>query len=732
MNLSGILKLALRARQIGWKRVEYQLNLLRSGSYLNEVAKRRKISPQALKSIVNFLLLFFQLKKIAFNSILLITPPVLKKFIFGQIGLGIKRINPPKYFWIDQPIKLFFFGKKVTITGWSVDLSLRKPMDIRVRIHNKIYPLQIVRREEVAAVFRSVCEIPLDVGFGRTLDLPRGVNRFLVEVLNPEVGWEPVRRFYIFNLKIFKKKKYASLAMVKTSELVKELGEIEAHIKLMYYRPSFTLIIDVRNGIADWQVTLESIKNQIYPACETFVLTKGEGIIPSGILEGLHQINVSDNLDFSGEFLVVMEPGEALSINALYEFANELNRDCNVDIIYGDEDEFSSHSGFENPFYKPEWSPDYLETFNYIRLAACYRTEIAISCLKSLNRYDFCLRITELTNKIKHINEVLGHSRIHTLPNHDLKKNINLDILALNGRLARTGRKGVATHNALYPGSYDLKVELAHKPLVSIVIPSAGKVVGTGQNKIDLIINVISQIRNKSTYKNIEIIIVDNGDLSTAQLNFLKENNCLRFSDFGLTFNLSRKFNIGASKSSGEYLLLLNDDIEIRSNSWIEDLIEHFEKPHVGVVGAKLLYPDKTIQHAGVVHSDGSPQHVRRFYPSEEAGYFYSTSGVRNYSAVTGAAMMTSSKLYREIGGYDEELTVFFNDIDYCLKVVEMGFSIVYAPKAVLIHMESQSVSIANNGDQERYQKKWGNKVYYDKYYNNFYLDNSPPNFEIS
>jgi len=163
-------------------------------------------------------------------------------------------------------------------------------------------------------------------------------------------------------------------------------------------------------------------------------------------------------------------------------------------------------------------------------------------------------------------------------------------------------------------------------------------------------------------------------------------------------------------------------------------MAEHFEKPHVGVVGAKLLYPDETIQHAGIVHNFGNPDHVRRLYPRADAGYFFSTCGTHNYLAVTGAVMMTLRDIYCKVGGYSEELAVSFNDVDYCLKIQELALTVVYAPQAELIHMESLSCTRteANIRELSWFATRWAAKLIYDPFYNEQFLTVARPTFELS
>src|SRR5205085_11042870 len=167
--------------------------------------------------------------------------------------------------------------------------------------------------------------------------------------------------------------------------------------------------------------------------------------------------------------------------------------------------------------------------------------------------------------------------------------------------------------------------------------------------------------------------VVDNGDLSPNQQRMLAEAECKRITYRDPIFNVSKKLNLGVSIANGELFVLMNDDIEILTPSWIERLLEHFEKPHVGVVGAKLLYPNERTQHVGVVHNFANPDHVRRRFPRNDAGYFFSTCGVRNYTAVTGACMMTPASIHRDVGGYSDELDVNFNDVDYGIKVRSQG-----------------------------------------------------------
>jgi GT2 family glycosyltransferase len=257
---------------------------------------------------------------------------------------------------------------------------------------------------------------------------------------------------------------------------------------------------------------------------------------------------------------------------------------------------------------------------------------------------------------------------------------------------------------------------------VSLIIPTAGKIVDLNGRSVDLVGNCLNAIYERSQYKNLEIIVVDNGDLNSRQRTFLQEYGAKLISYRASAFNVAKKLNLGASVATGELFLLLNDDAEPLSSDWIERLVEHFEKPHVGVAGAKLLYADETTQHVGLILNNCNPDHVRRRKPRDDCGYFFSTAAVRNFIGVTGACMMTRASNYRNVGGYTEALAVSYSDA---------GFTVVYAPKAELIRLESLSNRSSLDVEEVKYfQKRWAHLVS-DPFYNELELTVASPTFEV-
>ncbi|PZO05382.1 MAG: hypothetical protein DCF28_03830 [Alphaproteobacteria bacterium] len=496
-----------------------------------------------------------------------------------------------------------------------------------------------------------------------------------------------------------------------------ELPEIMRHIEIMTVKPHFVVVINGDGGRAV-AATRNSLEKQLYPSLHVAdSLTAAAGI--------------ADSETTVRSYFLWLDAGDVLMPDALYELAAALNADPDLDLIYFDHEVALDHRHYQ-PMHKPAWSPDYLETFDYIGPAACFNLSLAAGLLSEVeSRYDLILRFTEHASRITHIDRVLlgrpvGGSK-KTL--HEKQAS---DMRAVAGRLQRTGRNGVVT--VAVPGTdcYDVKICVANEPLVSMLIPTAARVIDYEGTRIDLIVACLESITTRSTYKNIEFIVVDNGDFDRDRIRHIKIDR-LKFVTYLLPeVNIAKKINIAASHASGDVLMILNDDIEPLVDDWIERMLGHLEKPHVGLVGAKLVYPNDTLQHVGVVLCDGLPDHVRRGKPRGDIGYAFSTSGVRNYMAVTGAVSMMRARDFWSVGGYSEDLPIDFNDIDFSYKVSESGFYIVYEPNAELMHYESVSaVKPPRPQDTQLFWRKWANMAN-DRFYNEYTFSTHPPTFDIA
>ena len=738
-NYNEVYAIFIKIKKKGFRFLFNKAEALQSKEYSRQIMLNRGMSPEFLGAV-----LFLSAKIIEFRQWIdrdASRKKYLKRALSiarGEIWEIKKNLNPNLKFYIDSPNKLFkvvhgdFF-----VSGWSVNLNLCTAGNVRVKVGNVQYSLVRVDREDVKILFKPNYQLKGELGFKTALPLSFGLNVSHIEIQDIDGIWKTIRRSFLLRVPRYlfignsDLHSYNAFQVQEKKDLKRELIELRRHIDIMIYRPIFTVIIDVRLGDLGFDDSLKSVFQQIYSQYEIYVLSnKGvTKLLPNGNMGELSKISLSK---LPGDFIIFLSSGQKLASVALYEFANILNQDSELDLIYGDEDFISKTGKRFNPFWKPDWSPDYLEAFNYIGFPSCFRLALLSNCLEPINLYDLILRFTELTSKVRHIPKILGHNELHFYEKYFLTPEMSAsNCAALQGRLERTGRVGIVSEHKFHKGCYEIYLNMRSEPLISIIVPTAGKIIEIGERRIDLVVNLVNQIRS-SNYKNIEIIIIDNGDLASNQIQDLKNNNCQLISYKEPIFNISKKLNLGASVAKGHLLLLMNDDIEVISLDWISRMAEHFEKPHVGVVGAKLLYPNEKIQHVGIVHNYGNPDHVRRLYPKEDAGYFFSTCGVHNYMAVTGAVMMTLRDIYWQVGGYSEELAVSFNDVDFCNKIRELNLTVVYAPQAELIHMESLSCarSEANNKELSWFSSRWAHKLIYDPFYNEQFLTTARPTFE--
>ena len=393
-----------------------------------------------------------------------------------------------------------------------------------------------------------------------------------------------------------------------------------------------------------------------------------------------------------GEFIAFMDCGDILSENALSEVVKKLN-EKDYDFVYSDEDKISCSGRRYMPHFKQEWCPDTLMSFMYTGHLGVYRTEIVKQTgglreeYEGAQYYDFILRFTEITNRIGHISKVLYHCIEEA---NDIEKEIKTDSLKVIKRTKEDAlrRRDIAGHLELIEdmNQYRIIYDIVGQPLVSVIIPT--------RDNFNVFKRCIESFIEKTAYKNVEFIVIDNGSLEDNRTKydaFCRLRN-ISYTYRKMEFNFSRMCNIGAEIANGEYLLLLNDDIEIIDSNWLERMLGHAQLSYIGAVGAKLYYPDsKMIQHDGVIFFEPGPAHCLSKFNDDEIYYFGRNRLEYNYSAVTAACLLVSSKKYKEVGGMEETLAVAYNDVDFCVKLVEKGYYNVIRNDAVLYHHESLS-----------------------------------------
>ncbi|HYF49582.1 MAG TPA: glycosyltransferase family 2 protein [Planctomycetota bacterium] len=427
-----------------------------------------------------------------------------------------------------------------------------------------------------------------------------------------------------------------------------------------------------------------------------------------------------------GPFVAFLDHDDVLTPDALAEVALLLAQHPDTDFIYSDHDMLEMSGRRSQAFFKPDWSLDMMLSNMYVCHLTVFRTELVKKVgglregFEGSQDYDLVLRIAEASSheRIRHIPKVLySWRRVPGSTAHRYSAKGYADQAARKAIAESLQRRGVKAevHSGTMPSLFRVKYQIQWEPLVSILIPF--------RDKAELLERCVRSIREKTSYRNYEFILIDNGS-QTAEMKSLLEREArqpnTRVLRIDEPFNFSRLNNLAAKEAKGEHLLLLNNDTEAIDGEWLSAMLEHSQRPEVGAVGAKLLYPDNRVQHAGVIIGIGEVAgHSHRMVPAEDPGYFGILQMIRNYSAVTGACLMTKKKIYEELGGLNEtDLAVAYNDVDYCLRLRQRGLLIVYTPYAKLYHHESVSRGFTNNPRESGYMcRRWA-KYFNDPYYN--------------
>lgn len=425
----------------------------------------------------------------------------------------------------------------------------------------------------------------------------------------------------------------------------------------------------------------------------------------------------------TGEFIAFLDHDDFLEPDALFCYADALNKDKTIDVFYSDEDktdEYAAHYFY--PHFKSDFNIDLLHANNYMCHFLAVRKSL-VDTVGGLNEkfdgaqdYDFVLRCVEQTKNIVHIPKILYHWRAHkdsTAENPE-SKNYAFEAgkRAIEAHLKRLGISAEVTSRA-EKGFYRVKYELQDKPLVSVIIPT--------KDHIEDLDKCLQSLEKVNTYDNMEYIIVENNSEKEETFEYydriqkeIPKAKVVYWKDKG--FNYPSINNMGVDESKGKYLLFLNNDTEIVNPDCISEMLSQCQRSEVGAVGARLYYEDGTIQHAGVIIGMGGVAgHAFVGFEHDDLGYFARIVLTQDYSAVTAACMMVKRDVFEEVGRFDEKYAVAFNDIDLCLKIREAGYLIVYDPYAELNHYESKSRGYEDteekvarfNSEVDRFQKRW-------------------------
>ena len=433
----------------------------------------------------------------------------------------------------------------------------------------------------------------------------------------------------------------------------------------------------------------------------------------------------------TGDYLALFDHDDLLAPNALFEVASTIEKD-KADVVYTDEDKVTSDlKEHFQPHFKPDFNPDLLCSNNYICHLFVVKRSLALKlggqdpAYDGAQDYDFIFRCTEEAEKIVHIAKILYHWRVHQASTADnpTSKMYAFDAgkRAIEAHLQRIGAKAEVSHTKDL-GFYRVKYQVQGNPKVSIVIPN--------KDEKETLKKCLESIWQKTTYSNYEIILVENNSTTREIRDYYQEldgKNGVRVVYWDKEFNYSAINNFGISYAKGEYILCLNNDITVISPEWIEELLANCQRPEVGIVGARLYYPDNTIQHAGIVLGmGGCAGSLFVGLARSRGGYLHKAALQQDLSAVTAACFMVKKEAFEKVGGFEEKLAVAFNDVDFCLKVRHAGYLVVYDPYAELYHHESKTRGYENTeAKKRRFQEEieymrchWMPDILRDPYYN--------------
>lgn len=397
----------------------------------------------------------------------------------------------------------------------------------------------------------------------------------------------------------------------------------------------------------------------------------------------------------AGEYVGLLDHDDLLTPDALFEVVKAVNEQGRPEALYSDEDKVTTDlSEHFQPHMKPDFNKDLLRSNNYITHFFVASKNLADrvggfdGAYNGAQDYDFILRCTEQAEGIVHIPRILYHWRVHKASTADnpASKMYAFDAgkRAIEAHLKRCMEPGAVSHTKDL-GFYKVKYPVKGSPLVSIIIPN--------KDESETLAQCLESIE-RSSYQNYEIIIVENNSEKEETFAYYGkiQSDRIRIVFWPDEFNYSAINNFGASEAKGDYLLLLNNDVQVITEDWLEELLSNCQREDVGIVGAKLFYPDDTIQHAGIVIGIGGVAGaVFTGLPGVYSGYLHKASIQQDLSAVTAACMMVKRSVYEELGGLEEKLKVAFNDVDFCLRARDKGYLVVYNPEVKLYHYESKS-----------------------------------------
>jgi glycosyltransferase involved in cell wall biosynthesis len=532
-----------------------------------------------------------------------------------------------------------------------------------------------------------------------------------------------------------------------------DVKRVREQIAQFHYSPLISVLLPVYNSNLKWlRRAILSVQKQLYPRWELCIVddaSTDRKIWPFlqrcarqdrriKLMRRTENGHISaasnDALRLAtGDFVALLDHDDELAPTALYFVALALNKNRDLQLLYSDEDKLEEHNRRSEPYFKSDWNPELFLAQNFVSHLSVYRTDLIHRIggfrigFEGSQDYDLALRCIEQIRpeEIEHLPWVLYHWRAgdqSTASNPTAKPYAQEAARrAVQEHLKRTGVAGtvVPSHGVYLQTKYAIPNE---RPMVSIIIPT--------RDQVSSLKKCLHSIFEKTDYPAYELIVLDNESYDSEALEFLaglKKRDGVRVERIDDAFNYSRLNNHGVELSRGSFVALLNNDVEVINDDWLSEMVSRAVQPQVGMVGARLWYPNNTIQHGGVIlGAGGIAGHAHIGLRRGEPGYFARANLAQNVSAVTAACALVRREVYLQLGGFDENLAVTFNDIDFCLRLREAGYWIVWTPHAELIHHESTSRGFDDStpkqvrflAEVEYMKTKWGDMLQRDPFYN--------------
>ena len=614
------------------------------------------------------------------------------------------------------------------IKGWCFSRSGRELAGVRAKIGRKgrlgrygLQPANLPREvQEHPAARRS--------GFTIEIQVPRGISEVRLEAIEQGGDWEPFFEHELIgegDKAIGKSKAFEARSRIRAArENLPRLGPIKAAkaaalleplfrkhcAELGVAKPFFSVITPTFNTKVSWfaeaALTLlqQSFSNWEWcivddesTSAETKqLLEKLTNVSPRLKIKSVAKAGIGATtnaaLDLAaGEFVCLLDHDDLLDPEGLELIAKKMSD--GFDAVYSDEDKLDNETGgLVEPFFKPEWSPEYFRGAMYVGHLLCVRRDLATrvrfdSTFDGVQDFEFMLRVSETGARIGHVPQVLYHWRKtpgSIAESTDAKPDIGiLQEKAVNAHLKRLNLPARAEQAAL---PHRLKIA----PIVRREFPKISVIIAT-KDAPELLARCLGSLYELTSYPNFEVVIVDNATTNEEALRVMRQHPVRRI-DFPASFNFSRANNLGSENATGEFIVFLNNDTEIVSKDWLQQLLYYCDQPDVGAAGALLIYADRTVQHAGVaLGMRGTADHTMRGFPIDVDGYAGSLACAREVSAVTAACMMIRKSLFNEAGRFNEHFFTAYQDVDLCLRLRERNLRLICTPQAIVLHYESAS-----------------------------------------